>query len=125
MAKQREIYVCALCGNVVEVEHGGKGTLVCCGQNMNLQVPNTVDAAQEKHVPVIEKKDGGILVKIGSVAHPMTEEHYIVYIEICDDGILRRKYLQPGMPPEAFFKGASEKAVAKEYCNLHGLWKTS
>jgi superoxide reductase len=125
MVKQREIYVCALCGNIVEVEYGGKGKLVCCGQDMKLAAPNTVDAAVEKHVPVIEKKDGGILVKVGSAAHPMADDHYIVYIEICDDGILRRKYLRPGMAPEAFFKGASDKAVAKEYCNKHGLWKSS
>ena len=125
MANQREIYVCALCGNVVEVEFGGKGKLVCCGHEMILAKPNTVDAAVEKHVPVIEKRDGGILVKVGSVAHPMADDHYIVYIEICDDGIVRRKYLKPGAPPEAFFKGASEKAVAKEYCNKHGLWKSA
>ncbi|MDR2866382.1 MAG: desulfoferrodoxin [Methanomassiliicoccaceae archaeon] len=125
MPKQREIYLCALCGNVVEVEFGGKGKLVCCGQDMALKAPNTTDAAVEKHVPVIEKKDGGILVKVGSATHPMADDHFIVYIEICDEGIVRRKYLKPGMPPEAFFKGASEKAVAKEYCNKHGLWKSS
>jgi len=150
MAKQREVYVCALCGNIVEVEFGGKGKLVCCGQDMKLAVPNTMEAAVEKHVPVIEKKaDGilvkvgsvahpmaddhyivekkadGILVKVGSVAHPMADDHYIVYIDICDDGILRRKYLKPGAPAEAFFKGASVKAVAKAYCNKHGLWKSA
>ena len=122
MTKQREIYVCAICGNVVEVEFAGKGHLVCCGQDMKLAEMKTADFKTEKHVPVIEKKDGGILVKVGSVPHPMTEEHHIVYIEICDGGILRRKYLAPGTPAEAFFAGASEKAVAKEYCNLHGLW---
>jgi len=125
MAKQREVYVCALCGNIVEVEFGGKGKLVCCGQDMKLAVPNTMEAAVEKHVPVIEKKADGILVKVGSVAHPMADDHYIVYIDICDDGILRRKYLKPGAPAEAFFKGASVKAVAKAYCNKHGLWKSA
>jgi superoxide reductase len=125
MAKQREVYICALCGNIVEVEFGGKGKLVCCGKDMTLAIPNTFDAAVEKHVPVIEKKDGGILVKVGTVAHPMAEDHFIVYVEICDDGIIRRKFLRPGAAPEAFFKGASEKAVAKEYCNKHGLWKSS
>jgi len=124
MPKQREIYVCALCGNIVEVEFGGKGKLVCCGQDMKLAVPNTVDAAVEKHVPVIEKKGDGISVKVGSVTHPMADDHFIVYIEICDDGVIRRKFLKPGAAPEAFFKGASEKAVAKEYCNKHGLWKS-
>jgi len=125
MAKQREIYVCALCGNIVEVEFGGKGKLVCCGQDMKLAVPNTVDAAVEKHVPVIEKKADGILVKVGSVTHPMAEDHFIVYIEICDEGIVRRKFLKPGEAPEAFFKGASMKSVAMEYCNKHGLWKSA
>ena len=124
MAEQREIYVCALCGNVVEVEYGGKGKLSCCGQEMKLAAPNTVDAAKEKHVPVIEKKADGISVKVGSADHPMADDHYIVYIEICDNGIMRRRYLRPGMAPEAFFAGASEKATAKEYCNKHGLWRS-
>lgn len=91
---------------------------------MALAKANSGDAAAEKHVPVIEKKDGGILVKVGSVAHPMADDHYIVYIEICDDGIMRRKYLKPGAAPEAFFRGASEKAIAKEYCNKHRLWRS-
>ncbi|MCL2786599.1 MAG: desulfoferrodoxin [Methanomassiliicoccaceae archaeon] len=124
MAEQREIYLCARCGNIVEVECGGKGKLSCCGEDMKLMPPNTVDAAVEKHVPVIEKADGGILVKVGSVTHPMADDHYIVYIEIFDEGVLRRKYLKPGDPPEAFFKGATDKAVAQEYCNKHGLWKS-
>ncbi|MDR0791531.1 MAG: desulfoferrodoxin [Methanomassiliicoccaceae archaeon] len=125
MAKQREIYICALCGNVVEVECGGKGKLACCGEDMRLVIPNTMDASVEKHVPAIEKKDDGILVKVGSAAHPMADDHYIAYIDICDDGVLRRKYLKPGMPAEAFFKGASMKAVAKAYCNKHGLWRSA
>ncbi|MCL2712476.1 MAG: desulfoferrodoxin [Methanomassiliicoccaceae archaeon] len=124
MAKQGEIYVCAHCGNIVEVELG-RGKLFCCGEEMRLAVPNTVDAALEKHVPVIEKKNDGILVKVGSVSHPMAEDHFIVYIEINDNGELRRRYLNPGDVPEAFFKGASEKATAKEYCNKHGLWKST
>ena len=122
MTKQREIYKCAICGNVVEVEFAGKGKLVCCGQEMGLAETHTADFKLEKHVPVIEKTAGGIMVKIGSTPHPMVDDHYIVYIEIFDDGVLRRKYLGPGMAPEAFFSGASEKAVAKEYCNIHGLW---
>jgi len=125
MAEQREIYLCELCGNVVEVEHGGKGKLSCCGKEMKLMQENTVDASVEKHVPVIERKDGGIMVKVGSAEHPMADDHYIVYIEIFDEGVLRRKYLRPGDAPEAFFKGASDKAVAKEYCNKHGLWKSA
>lgn len=123
MAKQREIYHCDICGNTVEVEFGGKGELVCCGKPMKLVTANTVDAAKEKHVPVIERKDDGVLVKIGSVPHPMVDEHYIVYIEICADGILMRKYLKPGQTPEAFFKTDAKTIVAWEYCNVHGLWK--
>ena len=123
MTAQREIYHCDICGNTVEVEFGGKGELVCCGKPMNAVKANTVDAAKEKHVPVIEKKAGGVLVKVGSVAHPMEEKHHIVYIEICADGILMRKYLKAGEAPEAFFKTDAKKIVAKEYCNLHGLWK--
>lgn len=123
MAKQREIYHCDICKNTVEVEYGGKGQLVCCGQPMRMLTANTVDAAKEKHVPVIESKDGGVLVKIGSVAHPMEDAHYIVYIEICADGVLMRKYLKPGQAPEAFFKTDAKKIIAWEYCNIHGLWK--
>jgi len=123
MAKQREVYHCDICGNTVEVEFGGNGELVCCGKLMRVLEANTVDAAKEKHVPVIEKKDGGVLVKVGSVAHPMEEKHHIVYIEICADGIQMRKYLKPGEVPEAFFKTDAKTIVAKEYCNIHGLWK--
>ena len=123
MTEQREVYHCAVCGNTVEVEYAGKGALVCCGKPMDLKKANTVDAAKEKHIPVVERKDGGVLVKVGSVQHPSEEKHYIVYIEICADGILMRKYLKPGDVPEAFFKTDAKVIAAKEYCNLHGLWK--
>ena len=123
MATQREIYHCDICGNTVEVEFGGKGELVCCGMPMRKLEANSVDAAKEKHVPVVEKQNGGVLVKVGSVAHPMEEKHHIVYIEICADGILMRKYLKPGQIPEAFFKTDAKVIKAKEYCNIHGLWK--
>lgn len=124
MAKQREVYFCEICKNTVEVEYGGKGQLVCCGQPMRLLKENTVDASQEKHVPVIERKDGGVLVKVGSVPHPMEEKHYIAYIEICADGTLMRKYLKPDEPPEAFFRTDAKNIVAKELCNIHGLWRS-
>ncbi|MCL2607936.1 MAG: desulfoferrodoxin [Methanomassiliicoccaceae archaeon] len=124
MTNRRDIYTCALCGNTVEVEIEGKGKLSCCGQEMKLEEPRTADAATEKHVPIVEKKGNGVSVKVGSTAHPMNDDHYIAYIEICDDGVQRRKYLEPGMAPEAFFEGASEKAAAKEYCNRHGLWRS-
>jgi len=117
-----EIYKCELCGNIVEVVHGGGAELVCCGQDMTLRTENTVDAAKEKHVPVIEFVDGGVKIKIGSVPHPMEEKHYIEWIEIVADGMAYRQFLQPGQAPEAFFPVSAKTLTAREYCNLHGLW---
>jgi superoxide reductase len=123
MAKKLEIYKCDVCGNIVEVLHGGQGTLVCCGQDMALQVENTVDAAKEKHVPVIQKVDGGYKVLVGTVPHPMEEKHYIEWIELIADGTAYRQFLNPGDTPEAVFKVDAAQVSAREYCNLHGLWK--
>ena len=123
MVEQNQIYKCATCGNIVEVVHVGGGTLVCCGQPMVLQTENTVDAALEKHVPVIEKIEGGVKVKIGSVPHPMEESHYIEWIEVMAGDKVLRKYLNPGDAPEAEFEIEGE-VTAREYCNLHGLWKS-
>ena len=123
MAKRLEVYKCNVCGNIVEVLFGGGGDLVCCGQPMVLMTENTVDAAKEKHVPVIEKVDGGYKVKIGAVAHPMEEKHYIQWIELIADGKVYRQFLNPGEAPEAVFQVAATSVVAREYCNLHGHWK--
>jgi superoxide reductase len=123
MTVQREIYKCEICGNIVEVLHAGPGQLVCCGQPMKKYEENTVDAAKEKHVPVIEKTAEGFKVKVGSVAHPMEEKHYIEWIEVIADGKTYRKYLQPGDAPEAVFCIDAAAVTAREYCNLHGLWK--
>ncbi len=125
MTKVNEIYKCAVCGNIVEVVHAGAGELVCCGEPMKLQVPGTTDGAAEKHVPVIEKIEGGYRVKVGSVAHPMIDAHYIEWVElICEKcGKVQRKYLKPGDAPEAKFESKSDKVLAREYCNLHGLWQ--
>lgn len=125
MTKINEIYKCAVCGNIVEVVHAGAGELVCCGEPMKLQVPGTTDGAAEKHVPVIEKIEGGYRVKVGSVAHPMINAHYIEWVElICEKcGKVQRKYLKPGDAPEAEFESKSDKVLAREYCNLHGLWQ--
>lgn len=120
--KKMEVYKCEVCGNIVEVLHGGDGELVCCGQPMKLQTENTVDAAKEKHVPVIEKVSGGVTVKVGSVAHPMEEKHSIEWIEIIAGGKAYRQFLNPGDKPEATFQIKAEKIRAREYCNLHGLW---
>jgi superoxide reductase len=124
MAEKLEIYKCNLCGNMVEVVHGGAGELVCCGQPMALIKENTVDAAKEKHVPVMEKTADGILVKVGSVAHPMEEKHFIEWIELIADGKAYRQFLKPGDKPEALFTVKADQVTVREYCNLHGLWKS-
>jgi superoxide reductase len=123
MAERLEIYKCEVCGNIVEVLHGGDGELVCCGQPMNRVVENTVDAAKEKHVPVVEKIEGGVKVKVGDVAHPMEEKHYIEWVEIIADGKAYRQFLNPGEAPEATFNVEAGQITAREYCNIHGLWK--
>jgi superoxide reductase len=124
MTQRLQIYKCEVCGNIVEVIHEGAGELVCCGQPMKLLVPNTVDAAKEKHVPVIEKTATGVTVKVGSVAHPMEEKHYIEWIEIIADGKAYRQFLKPGAAPEATFDIKATTIEAREHCNIHGLWKS-
>jgi len=123
MAKKLGIYKCDKCGNIVEVLHGEKPPLSCCNQSMTLMTENTVDAALEKHVPVIEKIEGGYLVKVGGVAHPMEEKHYIEWIELNAEGMVYRKFLNPGDTPEATFMTDAKNVTAREFCNLHGLWK--
>lgn len=122
MTELKQIYKCEVCGNMVEVVHNSGGTLVCCGKPMKLMVENTVDAAKEKHVPVMEKVDGGVLVKVGAVEHPMIDTHYIEWIEVQTDKKVYRKFLKPGDKPEALFKLDEEVTSVREYCNLHGLW---
>jgi superoxide reductase len=123
MAERMEIYKCEACGNIVEVLHGGKGDLACCGQPMKLFKANTVDAAKEKHVPVVKKTADGVTVKVGEVAHPMEEKHHIEWIEIIADGSVYRQFLKPGDAPEATFNVTADQVTAREYCTLHGLWK--
>jgi len=123
MTEQLQVYKCEICGNIVEMLHEGAGQLVCCGQPMKFYEENTVDAAKEKHVPVVEKTDGGFKVSVGSIAHPMVEEHYIEWIEIIAEGAAYRRFLEPGRKPEAVFAIDAEQVTAREYCNLHGLWK--
>jgi superoxide reductase len=123
MTERLEIYKCEVCGNIVEVVHAGAGELVCCGQPMKLFKENTVDAAKEKHVPVVEKTAGGFKVTVGEVHHPMEEKHYIEWIEIIADGKAYRQFLKPGDVPEALFAVDAQQVTAREYCNLHGLWK--
>lgn len=121
--KKMQIYKCEICGNMIEMVHEGAGELVCCGQPMKLMAENTVDAAKEKHVPVIERTKEGILVKVGSVPHPMEDKHHIEWIEVIADGRSCRQFLRPQGKPEALFEIKAEKIEAREYCNLHGLWK--
>lgn len=124
MTKLMQVYKCNVCGNMVEMLHEGPGALVCCNQPMALMEENTVEAAVEKHIPVIEKKDGGYMVTVGSVAHPMQDEHYIEWIEVIAGNKIYRQHLKPGEAPEAFFKIEGEGVYARAYCNLHGNWKS-
>ncbi|MFC1705660.1 desulfoferrodoxin [Planctomycetota bacterium] len=125
MATQRlQVYKCELCGNIVEVVHGAGGKLVCCGQPMNHLAENTTDAAGEKHVPVVEKVDGGYKVKVGTVAHPMDEKHYIEWVELVAGDKVYRQFLKPGEAPEAVFKIEADPVAGREYCTLHGHWKS-
>ena len=123
MAEKLQIYKCMVCGNIVEVVHGSTGELVCCGQPMELLDEKTADAATEKHVPVVEKIDGGYEVKVGSVPHPMQEDHFIEWIELLANGKAYRQFLGPGDEPEAIFNAGADSVGAREYCNVHGLWK--
>lgn len=122
MTKLNEVYRCSVCGNIVEVVNAGGGELHCCGKPMQLMKENSVDAAREKHVPVIEKIAGGYKVTVGSVEHPMLDNHYIQWIELFDGEKVMRRHLKPGEKPEATFVTQAENVKAREYCNLHGLW---
>jgi superoxide reductase len=123
-SEKLQVYKCAECGAEVEVLAGGGGTLVCCNLPMQLQTENTTDAAKEKHVPVIEKVDGGVKVTVGSVPHPMEQKHFIEWIELLVDGKTCRHFLSPGDEPQAVFCCEGENITARAMCNLHGLWKS-
>jgi len=124
MAKKHEIYKCEICGNIVEVLRGSDGTLTCCDSTMSLLTENTVDAAKEKHVPVIERISGGVKVSVGQVAHPMEDKHYIEWIEIIAGEKLSRQFLNPHQAPEAIFITDASDITARAYCNVHGHWKS-
>jgi superoxide reductase len=129
MAKKLQVFKCDSCGSVVEALHESGCDPVCCDKPMRLLVENTTDAAKEKHVPVIEARPDGVLVRIGSVAHPMEADHYIEWIELIVPGAegepaaSYKAFLKPGDKPEAFFPVAAPNAAARELCNKHGLWK--
>ena len=124
MTKVKEVYRCAICGNIVEIMHMAGGTLTCCGQPMELLTENTVAAAKEKHVPVVEAIEGGYKVKVGSVEHPMQDNHYIEWIELVEENKIQRVHLKPGDKPEAVFYTDCKNVYAREYCNLHGHWSS-
>jgi superoxide reductase len=115
---------CKKCGNLVELINDGGGELICCGEPMQELKGNTTDAATEKHVPVVEKSGNSVVVKVGSVAHPMTPDHWIQWIVVVTKNEVLRKVLDPSDKPEAKFDCVGQPVTVYEYCNLHGLWKT-
>lgn len=123
MTEILQIYKCTICGNVVEVVHAGRGQLVCCGQPMSLMEIKTTGEGKEKHIPVIERDGNRVVVEVGSVPHPMEENHYIEWIEVIDDGFVQRVQLKPKDEPKAEFIVTGEKITARAYCNVHGLWQ--
>ena len=123
MAKMHGIYKCDVCGNIVAVVHEGPGELVCCGEPMKLMDEQTADSSTEKHVPIIEKGEHGYKVTVGSTLHPMKDEHFIEWIELIADGVSYRTFLKPGDEPVAEFCVKASKLSAREYCNIHGLWR--
>lgn len=125
MTEKNQVYKCMICGNIVEMLHEGQGELVCCGEPMKLLIENSVDAAKEKHIPLIEETSEGFKIEVGSAAHPMEEKHFIEWIELIADGKIFRKFLNPGDAPEIEFCGKALEFTARAYCNLHGLWKSS
>ena len=126
MTNLRELYHCSICGNVVEVVNTGATSLVCCNKPMDKLVAGSKDASVEKHVPVLETVDGGIKVKVGSVAHPMEEKHFIRFIEVLTKDQILRAELAPNEAPEASFMVKADEVVeVREYCTVHGLWNAS
>jgi superoxide reductase len=123
MVERLQVYKCSVCGNIIEILTGGDGDLTCCGQPMQNMAAKTADQGREKHLPVIEKVDGGIKVKVGSIPHPMEEKHYIEWVEVISDGKAYRQFLKPGQAPEAVFNIAADNVRVREHCNLHGLWE--
>ena len=123
MTKKLQVYKCEVCGNIIEVLHEGQGELVCCNEPMKLMEEKTAEMATEKHVPVVEKTSDGIKVTVGSVPHPMQDEHLIEWIELLADGKVFRQFLTPGAKPEAVFSIQAGTVSAREHCNVHGLWK--
>lgn len=123
MSKKLGIYKCEICGNIAEILTAGGAEMMCCGQQMTMMKENTTDAAVEKHVPTLEKVNGGWQVNVGSVDHPMTDAHYIEWIDLSVGNAVYRQFLNPSDKPAAFFPVTADGVSARAYCNLHGLWK--
>jgi superoxide reductase len=123
MSNEKKFFRCNVCGNIVGLIREGGGELVCCGQPMELLIPNTSDGATEKHVPVARREGGKLVVDIGSAPHPMIPEHYIMWIAVSQGNRMQRVSLNPGEAPQAVFEIADGPATIYEYCNLHSLWK--
>lgn len=129
MTKRLELYKCDICGNIVEVVVEGAGELVCCGQPMRLlQAGTNDDASTEKHVPVFSKTEtNGMEIRVGAEPHPMIPEHYVMFIEVisADKNYVKRKYLHPDEKPELVIDKYINNSLAREYCNIHGLWEAN
>ncbi len=123
MPQRFQIFKCSICGNIVNVLHAGEGQLSCCGQPMNLLIENTIDAAKEKHIPVVKNIADGVSVKVGAVSHPMEEKHFIEWVEVIIDNRIYQQFLKPGDAPQAVYPVKGDQITARAYCNLHGLWK--
>jgi len=124
LTQKLQIYKCEKCGNIIEILNPGAGTLVCCNEPMILLNEQTADSSKEKHVPVTEKIDCGYKVTVGSIPHPMLEKHFIQWIQLIHGNKSYRQFLNPGENPESLFTCMEEaEIIAREYCNIHGLWK--
>jgi superoxide reductase len=123
MTNLHQVYKCPICGNIVEVLHAGGGELVCCGQPMELLTPKVEDVGFEKHLPVVEMTEGKVIVKVGSILHPMEEAHFIEWIEVIANDKVYKKFLKPGQEPVAIFDLTADTVIARCFCNIHGLWQ--
>jgi superoxide reductase len=123
MTQRQEVYVCQQCGHVAEILRTGSGTMVCCDRPMRISEENTADASKEKHTPAVARAGGEVTVTVGSVPHPMAEDHYIEWIELVQGESTTRRFLKPGSVPQATFDVAQGPVTTRAYCNLHGIWK--
>lgn len=122
MTEIHQIYKCQVCGNIVEMLHSGAGEMSCCGQPMDLKQSKSEEEGIEKHRPVMERTETGVIVQVGETPHPMESEHYIEWIEVVTEHRVYRKFLEPGSEPVVEFFLEAKNITARAYCNVHGLW---